>query len=248
MMKREKEVQVKKPVVGVVPLWDDEKESIWMLPGYFDGIQKAGGIPIMLPFTTDQNILAQCIDMCDGILLTGGHDVSPMIYGMEPEVPNLGCKLERDLMESIVLKYALEKEKAVLGICRGIQFLNAYLGGTLYQDLPIQRPSSIEHHQQPPYDVPAHKNIIEKDSPLYRLLNKEEIMVNSYHHQAIKDIAPDLIPMAISEDGIVEAVYMPSKKYVWAFQWHPEFSFQSDGDSMEIFRSFINALSESSLK
>ena len=232
---------MKRPIIGVMPLWDDEKQSMWMLPGYFDAVEKAGGIPVMLPLTIEEQIMVQCIDMCDGFLFTGGHDVSPEIYGCRALAENVVCCPERDIMESFILQKALESDMPVLGICRGIQFINAYLGGTLYQDIPAEHPSAVEHHQLPPYDVPVHKDHIIEDSPLYELLHKKEINVNSYHHQAVNILAPELKAMAESEDGLIEAVYMPEKRYVWAVQWHPEFSFKSDEDSMKIVMSFVDA-------
>ena len=228
-----------KPIIGIVPLIDETKDSFWMLPGYMDGIAEAGGIPIMLPLTSDKEEIGQLLNAIHGILLTGGHDVDPALYGEEP-LPECGepCK-ERDAMETELLKQALERDMPVLGICRGIQFLNAHLGGTLYQDLPSQHPSDTEHHQTPPYDKPVHSVSILKDSPLFRLLNKETLSVNSYHHQAIRQKAESLKTMAVSGDGLVEAVEMPDKKFVWAVQWHPEFSHLVDENSRKIFSEFV---------
>lgn len=230
-----------KPVVGVLPLWDDEKNSLWMLPGYFQGIEEAGGIPVMLPLTTDVNVIQQCVDMCDGFLFTGGQDVSPELYG-EQAMENVVSNKLRDDMESVLVSMALKEDKSILGICRGIQFLNAYLGGTLYQDLPSQYASKTEHHQKPPYDIPVHKNIILKVSPLYALLEREELLVNSYHHQAIKELSPQLKEMAKSEDGLIEAVCMPGQKFVWAVQWHPEFSYKTDESSRKILEKFVASM------
>ena len=143
-------------------------------------------------------------------------------------------------MERLVLEDAMKKDKPILGICRGIQMINALLGGTLYQDLPTQHPSDIDHHQTPPYDVPVHDVIIKKDSPLYECLGSDRISVNSYHHQAVKDVAPCLEVMAESEDGIVEALYKPSYSFLWAVQWHPEFSYKKDGNSRKIFKAFVS--------
>ena len=228
-----------KPLVGVMPLWDDEKESIWMLPGYLEGLQEAGATPIIFPMTQDPEELTRLVDMCDGILLTGGHDVTPSIYGEEPLEGKVSCCSKRDSMEKLVLEEAIIKDKPVLGICRGIQFINAVLGGTLYQDLPTQHPSSVEHHQTPPYDVPVHAVNVRKGTPLYECLGLEAIRVNSYHHQAVKDVAPGFEVMAGSEDGLVEAVYRPGSKFLWAVQWHPEFSFKTDVNSKRIFRVFV---------
>ena len=229
-----------KPIIGIVPLIDDEKESFWMLPGYMDGIAEAGGLPIVLPLTHEPETIGQILNTVQGILFTGGHDVDPQLYGEEP-LPECGAaSKERDSMESELLRQCIEKDTPVLGICRGIQFLNAYLGGSLYQDLPTQHPTKIEHHQKPPYDIPVHKVDIVEDTKLFELLGKTTLSVNSYHHQAVKTLAKTLKTMAVSEDGIIEAVEMPGKKFVWAFQWHPEFSYKVDENSRMIFREFVN--------
>ncbi len=196
-----------KPIIGVLPLWDDEKDSLWMLPGYFNGILRAGGVPVMLPLSSEPSVIEQEIQMCDGFLFTGGHDVSPELYGASRKYPNVICCKKRDEMECALMKRALEENKSILGICRGIQFLNVYLGGSLYQDLPTEHPSDINHHQ------------------------------------AIKMLAPGLNVMAQSEDGLIEAVYMPDKRFVWALQWHPEFAYETDVDSMKLFRTFVNSAS-----
>ena len=231
-----------KPMVGIIPLVDRERESYWMLPGYMEGLAREGAIPVMLPLTSDQGVLEQIVKKFDGFLFTGGQDVSPDIY-REEILPVCGerCK-ERDEMERRLLALAWERDKPVLGICRGIQFINAVLGGTLYQDLPSQKPSEVKHHQSPPYDEPVHEVDIVEGSPLHRLLGQTVIPVNSYQHQAVRKLAAKLCVMAYSEDGLVEAVYAPEKKYVWAFQWHPEFSYLKDENSKKIFQSFVDSM------
>lgn len=189
-------------------------------------------------------LISQLLDEVQGILLTGGHDVDPKIYGEEP-IPKCGAAcVERDSMEKELLDQALERDMPVLGICRGIQFMNAYLGGTLYQDLPTQFDSKVEHHMSPPYDVPVHSVSVLEDSALYKLLNTDKLAVNSYHHQAIKDKADRLKVMALSEDGLIEAVEMPDKRFVWAVQWHPEFNYLKDENSRKIFEEFVRQCSE----
>jgi putative glutamine amidotransferase len=230
-----------KPIIGVMPLWDEEKDSIWMLPGYMDGIREAGGLPLIFPLTDDAEDLKRLVSMCRGILLTGGQDVAPEIYHETPlEGLIEGCTL-RDRMETIVLKAALEQDLPVLGICRGIQFINAALGGTLFQDLPLQHPSEVCHRQKPPYDEPAHTVQVLPGTPLSDCLIAEEISVNSCHHQAIRELAPKLEVMACSPDGLVEAVHMPGRRFVWAVQWHPEFSYKTDENSRKILRAFVDA-------
>ena len=112
----------------------------------------------------------------------------------------------------------------------------------MYQDLPTQYESEIQHHQNPPYDIPVHKVKLKKDSPLYKCLETEFLDVNSYHHQAVKELAPDLKVMAVSEDGLIEAVYMPEFRFLWAVQWHPEFSYKTDDNSRKIFKTFVEAI------
>ena len=231
-----------KPIIGVMPLWDDEKESMWMLPGYFEGIRQAGGIPVMFPLTADAGEIETLTNMCNGFLFTGGQDVSPELYHEEPLADLVCCCKMRDEMEKIVLEKALFEGKPVLGICRGIQFINAALGGTLYQDLPTQHPSGTTHRQKAPYDIPSHSVKITPDSPLYTCIGAESIQVNSCHHQAVKDLAPGLKSMAVSEDGLTEGLYMPEHRFLWAVQWHPEFSYLKDENSRRIFKAFINAL------
>lgn len=231
-----------KKVVGIMPLWDDEKESLWMLPGYIDGIREAGGLPVILPFTDERDEISQLADMCSGFLFTGGHDVDPALYNETALGDMVVPCQKRDAMEMEFLKIALRDDKSVLGICRGIQFINAVLGGTLYQDIPTQHPSDTEHHQKPPYDVPIHSVTLQKGSPLQRLLNSDTLDVNSYHHQAIKTTAPALREMAFSPDGITEAVYKPDSKFVWAVQWHPEFSYHTDPSAKAIFSAFVQSM------
>lgn len=237
---------MEKPIIGVVPLWDEEKQSLWMLPGYFEGIRQAGGLPVMLPLTDDSEELSQLADSCDGVLFTGGQDVSPQIYD-EPVLSCCGeCCPARDRMEQKLLKLLLAQDKPVLGICRGIQLLNTVLGGTLYQDLPTQHPSKVDHHQPAPYDQPIHTVQLLRESPMAQLFDGQKLMqVNSCHHQAIRNLADSLEAMAFSEDGLVEAVYAPAQRFVWAVQWHPEFSYKVNAESRRIFSAFVGACKKS---
>ena len=230
-----------KRVIGLIPLVDEARESLWMLPGYMEGVAAAGGLPVMLPLTAADDDLDRLCGLCDGFLLTGGHDVSPEYYG-QPRLPVCGAtSAERDRMEDGILRRAMAQNKPVLGICRGIQFINAALGGTLWQDLPSQHPSNVVHQQRPPYDAPAHSVEILPDTPLAGLLKRDALPVNSYHHQAIRDLAAPLRPMALAPDGLVEAVWHPGHRFLWAVQWHPEFSHRSDPAAQAVFQAFVNA-------
>ncbi len=241
-----------KPLIAVLPLVDKDRDSFWMLPGYFDGVTEAGGLPVMLSLTSDPSDIKEIAETFDGFIFTGGPDVAPEIYGEEIQVDNLETCPERDAMEVPLLKEVVELDKPVLGICRGLQFINAVLGGTLYQDLPTQKePGSeikIKHSQEAPYDKPCHEVHLFKDASLYKLLSKHELLsgedgvslkVNSCHHQGIKKLAPGLRPMAQSPDNLIEAFEMPDKEFIWAVQWHPEFMQKVDEASNRIFEEFI---------
>jgi putative glutamine amidotransferase len=227
----------KSPIIGVTPLWDAERKSVWMLPDYLEGIKAAGGIPVVLPLEMSEEDASRIVETCDGFLFTGGQDVTPELYGMKDATGTIVPSPERDRLETLLLEKALQADKAILGICRGLQFINAFLGGTLWQDLPSQYPSDIIHRQGKPYGVPTHKVMLE--GGLKTLLGKDILEVNTLHHQAVKDLANDLTPMAVAPDGIIEAARMTSKRFVWAVQWHPEYMFKTDRDSLAIFLWFV---------
>ena len=225
------------PIIGVTPLWDADRKSVWMLPDYLEGIKAAGGIPVVLPLEMSEEDAGRIVETCDGFLLTGGQDVSPALYGMKDATGTIVPSPERDRLETLLLEKALQADKAVLGICRGLQFINAFLGGTLWQDLPSQHPSDIVHRQGKPYGVPTHKVMLDGD--LKTLLGKDNLEVNTLHHQAVKDLSGDLTPMAVAPDGIIEAARMVNKRFVWAVQWHPEYMFKTDPDSLALFSCFL---------
>ena len=232
---------MKKPLIGLTPSHNTDNNDIQMRPTYIKALTAAGAIPVVLPLTSSEDDLRQLVDTLDGFLFTGGQDVAPQLYGeaMKPTCGEL-CPA-RDTLERELLNRALEQDKPILGICRGLQFLNVALGGTLYQDLPTEHPSEIEHSMKPPYDRAAHTVHILPDTPLAALLQKTELGVNSCHHQAVKTLAPGLVEMARSTDDLIEAVYLPGKTFVWGVQWHPEMSLRVDEASRKIFEAFVEA-------
>ena len=232
---------MQKPLIGVTPLCDRARDSYWMLPGYFLALEQAGAVPVMLPLLDDEEALKRLVDTLDGFLIAGGQDVSPALYGEETKPTCKELCPERDAMESVLLRLLWNVNKPVFGICRGLQMINAHLGGTLFQDLPTEHPSGLNHRMAAPYDRAEHPVTLVKDTPLFSLLGADSIGVNSCHHQAIKTLAPDLGPMAISPDGLIEAVYAPEKRFVWAVQWHPEFFFRKDENSRKLFQAFVQA-------
>ena len=224
------------PIIGITPLWDLEKESLWMLSAYTDAIRQSGGLPVILPFDIDDRQAAQLADRCDGFLFTGGQDVAPSVYGETEALPLVTCP-KRDLLEDKILRKSLSLDKPVFGICRGLQFINAALGGTLWQDLPSQRPDGLVHRQGKPYDRPSHS--VQLTGPLAGLFGKNELMVNTLHHQAVRNLAPGMETMALAPDGIIEAFHSTLHRFLWAVQWHPEYLYATDPDSQKLFARFI---------
>lgn len=231
---------MKKPIIGLTPQVDYDNGCHRVLPTYVNSILDAGGVPVMLPMTDDLQALESVASVCDGFLFTGGHDMHPSYYGEE----NLYCNppaTERDLMEMAFLKVMEQTDKPVFGICRGIQTLNVYFGGTLYQDVVSCGATQRDHRMEKPYERTEHKAFLEEDGPLYAMFGEKEILVNSVHHQAVKAIAPGFRCMARSEDGLVEGIYRPDKPFFMAVQWHPEWMYEFDQNSVRLFRAFIDA-------
>lgn len=235
---------MKKTIIGLSPLYDSEKDSYWMLPGYMKMLERCGAVPLMLPLTTDDSLLAAAFELCDGILLTGGQDVSPSFYGQQVSSFCGETCGDRDEMDRRLLISAIGADKPLLGICRGLQLMNAALGGTLYQDLSTEYGTTVEHCMVPPYDRGVHSVRVLDDTPLHELLGADDLSVNSYHHQAVKDPASCLKTMAVSEDGLIEAMYMPGKRFIWGVQWHPEFSYEKDPRCLRIAEAFVAACGE----
>ena len=231
-----------KKLVGVIPLFDETKDSYWMVPGYFQMLEAYGAIPIMLPLSDERETMDYFLEKCDGFLFTGGHDVDPSVYNAErSEECGVSCEM-RDRMEVYLLNKLKDMDKPVLGICRGIQIMNAVFGGSLYQDLPKEHTSEVDHHMAPPYDRAVHEVEICQGGILEQILNSKKIGVNSYHHQAVKKLADGLFVEAVSEDKLVEAVSIPMKKFFVGVQWHPEFSYLADENSKKIIKRFVESL------
>lgn len=210
---------------------------------YASAIEAAGGIAVMLPQIKDKEKIAALVDICDGILLTGGVDVSPALYG-EEKIELCGePSEERDSFELELLRTALAKNKPLLCICRGLQLLNVAMGGSLWQDIPSQLPNSICHRSSD--KAPAEHNVrltapeirekIEFDSEIFA--------VNSYHHQAIKALGEGLESFVEAEgDEMVEGVFAPDRKFAVGVQWHPELWAEKDNNARAIFEAFVRVL------
>jgi putative glutamine amidotransferase len=229
------------PLIGVAAQYrivgDLMRYKLWgLLEPYIKALESAGASVVVIPPQPEEH-LAGMLKKLDGLLLPGGIDVDPARFGEEP-IADLGeVSLERDALEIFLAQYAAHNGLPLLGICRGIQVLNVALGGSLYQDLPAQGYQTLQHYQKSEAPVLAHSVEQVGQSPLEGLF-EERFRVNSYHHQAIKDLAPGLRSVAVAPDGVIEAVQLEGHPFFIGVQWHPELLPEQWG----IFRAFVEAM------
>lgn len=215
--------------------------------GYVEGIARCGGIPLILPLLTNPDAPFQAmIESLDGLILTGGDDPAPHLYGEEP-LQGLGnIEYERDVAELAVIKLALELKKPILGICRGMQILNVACGGTLIQDIPRQVPGAFQHAQKGSRQYGAHKVTLQPGF-VADAIGKTEIMVNTSHHQAVKDVAPGFMMTGSAADGVIEAIESVDGLHV-GLQWHPERMWGNDSDMLKVAEAFVEKVRQTKLQ
>ena len=236
---------MKRPVIGIIPSLESGEGKIYTPTSYPKVIIAAGGNPIFFNFTRDEAMIEAYAEMVDGVLFSGGDDVNPSSYG-EEQIWGCGDVVPlRDDFEIALLKVLLAKypEKPILGICRGCQILNVGMGGTLYQDLRSQVPGCIRHQQQQSSHYASHKATVAEGSKLHEIYGSTEVMVNSFHHQAVKDLGAGLIITARASVGIVEGFEKPDHPYFVAAQWHPERLVEGPHhpEHKPLFQSFVDA-------
>lgn len=210
---------------------------------YTDAIRQAGGQPLVIPFGASADELEELAADLDGLLLTGGPDVAPRHYGEEPRVGLGSVAPERDYLELTLLNAALHLDKPVLGVCRGVQVMNAAFGGTLYQDLPREWPGDLQHAQNAPRDHVAHQVQVVPGTLLATILGSETVYVNTFHHQAVNRLAARCIVNARSGDGLIEGLEHPDYRFVLGVQWHPENLFRKEESALRLFAAFVESAS-----
>lgn len=205
---------------------------------YVHGIARTGGTPLIVPLLDGQpTTYAAMLESLDGLLLTGGEDPAPHLYGEEP-LQGLGeVEYERDLAELALIKLAIEQKKPILGICRGMQILNVACGGTLIQDIPSQVPGAYQHKQNGSRQYGAHKVQLQPGF-VADALGQTEVLVNTSHHQAVKDVAPGFKVTGVAADGVIEAIESLDGLYI-GLQWHPERMWLHDANMLNIAEAFV---------
>lgn len=234
----------KKPLIGIsANLLTVEaglfagQERTYVNHDYVTSILKAQGAPLLLPIISDDDMIAQQVDCVDGILLSGGYDVQPLFYGEEPQPYLEAICPQRDVYELKLIKYAVEQKKPILGICRGLQVLNVAFGGTLHQDISRQG-GRLQHSQKAQKDVASHTVELVIGTQLQRLFDEEVIFTNSFHHQAIKDLAPGFIVSGKAKDGIIEGFEHP-QEFIIGVQWHPELMVDRHPIMLKLFEALV---------
>lgn len=232
-----------KPLIGLTPSHDIHTDDISMRSTYLNAVKHAGGIPIVLPLEAENEDLQQFVSLLDGILFTGGPDVHPFLFGEETHAHCGEVSAKRDSLELALLRLAMEKKMPILGICRGIQLINIGLGGTIYQDIPIQFHQNfpVAHKQPFSYSIPSHTVSVVSETKLAEICQSPKIRVNSMHHQAVKDPAPGCIVSGIGPEGLTEALEMPDYPFLVGVQWHPEHLWKEDPAASNLFIQFIKA-------
>lgn len=231
-----------KPVIGLTSQYNHlvNRKMIEINNTYVNAFIEGGGVPIIIPIVKDTDEIDSYLDLVDGLVFTGGDDISPLYFGEEPIKEIGSICTDRDKMELELFKRAYERKIPILGICRGLQIINVALKGTIYQDIFVQLPYFIAHVCTNNVHQGFHSINIKKDSILYEIFGKERMVVNSQHHQSIKDIGANLKVTATSVDGIVESIESTNEKFVLGVQFHPEAMIYNDKEFVKIFNFFID--------
>lgn len=225
-----------RPIIGITTSMSES--FIRMKRTYFDAIFEAGGLPVFLPFSGGAADAERYLSFCDGILFAGGGDVDPKHYGEAIKFDNVETVPMRDEFELTLAELIKNDTRPILGICRGEQLLNVAFGGSLYQHID-------GHKQEEPGAQNLRRAVVKEGTLLHKLAGTSEIFTNTFHHQAVKDVAPGFVASAYAEDGTVEAIEpenaLTSERFILAVQWHPEMFFGTDETAKNIFNAFVEA-------
>lgn len=230
----------KTPLIGVVCGHQQDPERFYVNAPYIHALQRAGGTPVLIPYLPKEQLL-EILSMFAGILLPGGIDIDPARFGEQPH-PRCG-QIDPiwDELDITVASWALENSVPILAICRGIQVLNVAAGGTLVQDIASQVRDPIKHQQEAPRWYATHDISVQPGSRLAALLGGRSLRVNSFHHQAVRQVGAGLRVVASAPDGVIEAVEGTSSHFVLGVQWHPELMADRYPSAQQLFDEFVRA-------
>lgn len=233
-----------RPVIGITCDYDWKNERNILNSGYVEGVYKAGGLPMLIPFVNPTTTIAKdIISNIDALLLTGGQDLDSYYFGEAPH-PKIGnINPYRDELEFALVKEAVYKDIPILGICRGCQLMNVFMGGDLYQDITSQvsNRSLICHDQNAPRWFAIHEVFIKEDTMLKSILVSDSIRTNSFHHQAVRQLGSGLVVNSFTDDGVIEGFESTNLKFFMGIQWHPECMLNEYPITLELFEGFVNA-------
>lgn len=227
-----------KAIIGItIDTADDRSLST---PGaYMTAVERSGGVPVIIPYCENDETIKSIVDVCDGFVFSGGADIAPARYGEEAVAECGRAELLRDELELRLFDEIVKAKKPLLAICRGCQFINVALGGTLWQDIPSQLSREIIHTQAEPKFAHSHFVNVKEGSFLHDMMGVGRIRANSFHHQAIKALGDGLEVVATADDGVIEAVYYTGDQYIRGYQWHPERICEIDEYHQRIFDELI---------
>jgi len=231
----------RRPRIGIAMRIDHPTERFYLARHYSEAVEAAGGAPVHISLIPSAEYVEAVVEGLDGILLPGSDsDVDPLRYGQQPHLA-LGAVHElKDETDLLIIAAAERRQIPLFAICFGMQVLNVSRGGTLIQDIRSQVPGAIKHEQGAPRNRPSHSVKISPGSKLNQIIETEDLLVNSHHHQAIDTLGADLVSTARSADGVIEAFEDPRPdRFVLAVQWHPEMGWQNDLVSQRLFNSFV---------
>ncbi|MCK6624955.1 MAG: gamma-glutamyl-gamma-aminobutyrate hydrolase family protein [Anaerolineae bacterium] len=231
----------RRPIIGLTTYERDKEQNYGLPAEYIEAVRRAGGVPVLLPH--GEPYQDDLLQLLDGVIFTGGGDIDPTLYqGTKHEAVEY-VDAERDSSEIALIRLAVETGLPMLNICRGAQVLNVALGGTLIEHLPDEIGGDISHRTDPP-GYTYHPVKVEAGSRLATIVEQTEVTSNSWHHQAVRQLAPGLKAVAFAPDGTIEAVEMPDHPWLVAVQWHPESMAAGDSIQQRIFDALVQAAAQ----